>query len=50
MAKYHYRVSGETSWQGLSGTAILAIQNKANSGKKIDINSIQIFPQTWIGS
>ena len=50
MAKYHYRVSGETKWQSLSGTAILAVSNKTGSGKKIDINSFQIYPQTFFGA
>ena len=50
MAKYHYRVAGETKWQGMSGTAILAIVNKTGSGKKIDINSVQIHDQTYLGA
>ncbi len=50
MAKYHYRVAGETKWQGMSGTAILALVNKTGSGKKIDINSVQIHDQTYIGA
>lgn len=50
MAKYHYRVNGETKWQSLSGTAILAVVNKSGSGKKIDINSFQIYPQTFFGA
>lgn len=50
MAKYHYRVNGETKWQSLSGTAILALTNKSGSGKKININSFQIYPQTFFGA
>lgn len=50
MAKYHYRIAGETKWQGLSGTAILAIVNKNGSGKKIDINSFQIYDQSFLGA
>lgn len=50
MAKHHYRVTGETKWQSLSGTAILALVNKNSSGKKININSFQIYPQTFFGA
>jgi len=46
MAKYQYRWSGFTDWQSQSGNAIIAIQNKAGSGKKLSINTIEVMQYT----
>lgn len=46
MPKATYRVYGEGRWQSMSGNAILALYNKPGSGKKVDIQSIEVYPQT----
>lgn len=49
MAKYTYRVHGNSKWMGLSGNALFAIANKAGSGKKISISSLEIHNNTRVG-
>lgn len=46
MARQQYRWVGEAAWQSMSGNAILAIQNKNGSGKKILVHSFEVLPQT----
>lgn len=42
MARYQYRLYGAFSWVSSPGNALLALQNKAGSGKRITIRSLEI--------
>ena len=44
MARYQYRVAGTLGWMSNSGNALLAIANKAGSGKKITLARLEITP------
>lgn len=44
MAKYQYRLSGAFAWVSSPGNAMLALQNKAGSGKRITVRSLEIEP------
>lgn len=42
MAKYQYRVAGLFDWASSNGNALIALQNKADSGKRLTIRSLEI--------
>lgn len=46
MANYGYRLGGEFDWCSSSGTALIVIENPANSGKKVEIGTFEIHPMT----
>lgn len=50
MAKQTYRIYGSSNWMGLSGNALFAFSNKLGSGKKISIQSVEIYNNTKFGA
>jgi hypothetical protein len=42
MARYQYRLYGAFSWVSSPGNALLALQNKPGSGKRVTIRSLEI--------
>ncbi len=50
MAKQTYRIYGTSKWMGMSGNAIMAFSNKLGSGKKISIQSVEIYNNTKYGA
>ena len=46
MPKYSYRINGQFQGLSSSGNAVFAIANKIGSGKKININSVEIYPNS----
>jgi hypothetical protein len=46
MARYQYRLNGQFSWVSSPGNALLALQNKSGSGKRITIRSLEIQNQS----
>ena len=49
MARYQYRIFGRTSWSATPGVALAALVNNVGSGKKIDIQSIEISNSSRLG-
>lgn len=45
MARYQYRLNGAFSWVSSPGNALLALQNKSGSGKRITIRSLELQSQ-----
>lgn len=45
-----YRIYGESKWIAQSGNALFAFFNKFGSGKKISVNSIEIYNNTRLGN
>ncbi len=50
MAKQTYRIYGVSNWMGLSGNALFAFSNKLGSGKKISVQSVEIYNNTKFGA
>jgi hypothetical protein len=46
MSRYQYRYHGRAQWQSQAGNAIVALQNKLGSGKKILVHSVEATPIT----
>lgn len=50
MAEYSYRIHTETQWMASSGSGIIAIVNKAGSGRKLRIKSFEVYNYTRMSS
>jgi hypothetical protein len=50
MSIERYRIYGESKWIAQSGNALFAFFNKFGSGKKISVNSIEIYNNTRLGT
>jgi hypothetical protein len=46
MSRYQYRYHGRAQWQSQAGNALVALQNKLGSGKKILVHSVEATPIT----
>jgi hypothetical protein len=50
MARTQYRIHTESRWMSQTGNAILAILNKLNSGKQINITSLEVYNNSRAGN
>ena len=50
MAKHQYRVTGRSKWSSTAGNALLVIANKLGSGKRIEIQSVELSNINAVGS
>lgn len=46
MARYTYRVFGETDWLSSSGSGLVAITNALGSGKRLTVTQFEIYNET----
>lgn len=50
MAKHQYRITGRSKWSSTAGNALLVIANKLGSGKRIEIQSVELSNINAVGN